>query len=158
MSDMKMKVNEWTPIKDAEPEGYWEDMCLDSAHFLYQLKYREGDETQEKRDKIVILNLETDKLKEYGYYDYTSELKDLPKDIVPIAIRELYLPEDEGWISVKEQLPPEDKTVQVVFLGYWDDKPYSDMMARWHDGKWSEVFPTSIEKLQVPVICWRDLV
>ena len=155
---MKTKVNEWTAIENAEMEGYWDGMSLDSYPFLYQLEYRTKNESQEKKDKIVILDLETDKLKEYDYNDFSTDLNELPESITPIAIRELFLPEDEGWISVKEQLPPENKTVQVVFLGYWDNKPYSDMMARWHDGKWSEVFPNIIEDLRVQILYWRDLV
>lgn len=64
------------------------------------------------------------------------------------------------WISVKERLPEDYIPVLVVYLGFYDRQPHSDLIAIRNRGKWCfyEGNPVNNNKeVSVPITHWMPL-
>ena len=66
-----------------------------------------------------------------------------------------------GWISVKDRLPEADVPVLVTYIGFNDNKPYSDGIAIWsqelngYNGGWAWTLDYS--EVTVEITHWMPL-
>ena len=69
--------------------------------------------------------------------------------------------EANRWIPVAERLPDDGVPVLVTYLGYYDNKPYSDGVAKWkienngYNGGWE--WELDGDEVKVQITHWRPL-